>query len=557
MGIVLTEIELILEHTQQGISYDVLGDPLAPYLFILVMESLHLSIYNLVDNGVTIGDRMTRIKAWENAIAKLRSRLSKWKVKTLSIGGRLTLLKSVLGASPIYSMSIFKVPCGVLKIMEAIRSSLKIDAHKTHTSSNWSAIVRELHSLKDKGFDFWSHCKKRIGNGLDTSFWYDCWIDDSALHIKFPRLFALKLDKDISVALPDSVILNNSKDRWYCDLSRDGKFWVKELRNFIDDKYLPSHTEATREWSEENLKVILNAFKCFFLASGVTIGDRMTIIKAWENVIVKLRLRLSKWKVKTLSIEGRLTLLKSVLGASPIYSMSIFKVPCGVLKIMETIRSRFFNGIGQDDSKITWIAWNKVLASKKRGGLGVSSFFALNRALLLKWVWRFISQDGSLWSCIIRSIYGPKIDAHKTHTSSNWYAIVRELHSLKDKGFDFWSHCKKRIGNGLDTSFWYDCWIDDSALHIEFPRLFALELDKDISVAGKMNSQMILTKDGNPVKNILLKLNLFDHRKLKGGGEGIRRALVMQEILSMIFFLKLNLSDHREHKREVEIPDSS
>nr|GEU66495.1 reverse transcriptase domain-containing protein [Tanacetum cinerariifolium] len=38
---------------------------------------------------------------------------------------------------------------------------------------------------------------------------------------------------------------------------------------------------------------------------------------------------------------------------------------------------------------------------------------------------------------------------------------------------------------------------------------------------------------------------------------GIRRALVMLEILSRIFFLKLNLSDHREHKREVEIPDSS
>nr|GEX43321.1 RNA-directed DNA polymerase, eukaryota, reverse transcriptase zinc-binding domain protein [Tanacetum cinerariifolium] len=156
------------------------------------------------------------------------------------------------------------------------------------------------------------------------------------------------------------------------------------------------------EWSEENLKVILNALKCFFLASG-----------------------------------GRLTLLKSVLGASPIFSMFIFKVPCGVLKIMEAIRSRFFNGIGQEDSKITWISRNKALASKKRGGLGGSSFFALNRALLLKWVWRFISQDGSLWSRVIRAIYGPKIDAHTTHTSSNWCAIVRELHSLKDKWFIF------------------------------------------------------------------------------------------------------------------------
>nr|GEX06137.1 hypothetical protein [Tanacetum cinerariifolium] len=39
--------------------------------------------------------------------------------------------------------------------------------------------------------------------------------------------------------------------------------------------------------------------------------------------------------------------------------------------------------------------------------------------------------------------------------------------------------------------------------------------------------------------------------------ERIRRALVMLEILSRRFLLKIKLSDHREHKREVEIPDSS
>nr|GFA89147.1 hypothetical protein [Tanacetum cinerariifolium] len=59
--------------------------------------------------------------------AKLRSRLSNWKVKTLSIGGRLTLLKSVLGASPLDNMSIFKVPKGILKSMEAIRSNFSTE----------------------------------------------------------------------------------------------------------------------------------------------------------------------------------------------------------------------------------------------------------------------------------------------------------------------------------------------------------------------------------------------------------------------------------------------
>ncbi|GKE95456.1 RNA-directed DNA polymerase, eukaryota [Tanacetum coccineum] len=140
------------------------GDPLSPYLFILVMESLHLSFNRAINEGifkgewsdvnlkgiinilqcfflasglrininksqvlgvgvpsdivkqaaasigcgilknqfcylgVMVGECMSRIKAWTPTLDKLRSRLSKWKVRTLSIGGRLTLLKAVLGA---------------------------------------------------------------------------------------------------------------------------------------------------------------------------------------------------------------------------------------------------------------------------------------------------------------------------------------------------------------------------------------------------------------------------------------------------------------------------
>nr|GEW41013.1 RNA-directed DNA polymerase, eukaryota [Tanacetum cinerariifolium] len=53
-----------------------------------------------------------------------------------------------------------------------------------------------------------------------------------------------------------------------------------------------------------------------------------------------------------------------------------------------------------------WVKWSKVLASKKFEGLGVSSFFALNRALLFKWVWRYLSRDNSLWYQVISAIHG-------------------------------------------------------------------------------------------------------------------------------------------------------
>nr|GEU90340.1 RNA-directed DNA polymerase, eukaryota [Tanacetum cinerariifolium] len=224
------------------------------------------------------------------------------------------------------------------------------------------------------------------------------------------------------------------------------------------------------EWSDDNLK-------------GVMVGECMSRHNAWASTVDKLRSRLSKWKEKTLFIGGRLTILKAILGASPLYNMCIFKVPKGILNSMEAIRSKFFNGMEPSTNKITWAAWNKVLASKENGGLGVSSYHALNRALLFKWVWRFISQDGSLWFHVIKALYETSIDSHPVNLSSNWCSIIRELHLLVGKRL---SYCKKRIRNGRDTCFWYDNWLGDKPLKDLFLRLLAIELNKEVTVADKV-----------------------------------------------------------------------
>ncbi|GJZ90318.1 hypothetical protein Tco_0662245 [Tanacetum coccineum] len=90
----------------------------------------------------------------------------------------------------------------------------------------------------------------------------------------------------------------------------------------------------------------------------------------------------------------------------PIFHMSMFKVPSGILRILELIRCHFFNGYDVSSKKASWVQWNKVLASKDNSGLGVSSLYALNRGLMFKWVWRFLSQDSSLWSRVIKAIHG-------------------------------------------------------------------------------------------------------------------------------------------------------
>ncbi|GKF31857.1 hypothetical protein Tco_0101655 [Tanacetum coccineum] len=152
---------------------------------------------------------------------------------------------------------------------------------------------------------------------------------------------------------------------------------------------------------------------------------------------------------------------------------------------METIRWKFFNGTQDDERKITWVKWTKVLTSKEQGGLGVSSFYALNRALLVTWVWRFLSRDNSLWARIIHAIHGLNGQELSASYTLTWSSIVKEINILKTQGIDIISHCKICVSNGRSTSFWNDLWIGDSCFRYKFPRLYALDINKECTVANK------------------------------------------------------------------------
>ncbi|GKB83875.1 RNA-directed DNA polymerase, eukaryota, reverse transcriptase zinc-binding domain protein [Tanacetum coccineum] len=133
------------------------------------------------------------------------------------------------------------------------------------------------------------------------------------------------------------------------------------------------------------------------------------------------------------------------------------------VKSLDTIRQNFFHGVDGSDRKLVWIGWNMVQTSKQNGGLGVSSFFAHNRALLFKWVWRFLTDDSSLWTRFIKAIFGNKgaLDTHKLMLRrSPWQDVILAIHSLQRKG--------------------------EVALKVLYKRLYALETCKSISVAEKM-----------------------------------------------------------------------
>ncbi|GKA62641.1 RNA-directed DNA polymerase, eukaryota [Tanacetum coccineum] len=410
----------------------------------------------------------------------------------------------------------------------------KVDFAKAYDSVRWDYLLDVLHA-----FGFGLNWCKWI-RGIFSSVMASILINGSPSS-EFPFFCGLKQGDPLAPYL--FILIMESLHISFSRAVSDGFFKGIDIQGSTSISHLFYADDAVfiGEWSEANLVNMVRILKCFYLASGlkinliksqllgvgvpryivhqgaslvgcavlqtpfkylgISVGNQMSRKSAWENTIQKLHSWLSKWKVKTLSVGGRLTLLKSVLGSSPLYNMLIYKVPKGVLHDMESIRSKFFNGADLSERKITWVAWDRVLASKKNGGLGVSSFHALNRALLLKWVWRFISQDGSIWSRVIRAIYGTSIDLHSKKYTSNWCSILREVHVLSSKGFDFVSRCKKRVGNGCNTRFWLDIWVLDCPLSIRFPRIFALEIDKEVSVSVKMGANSIVDSFRRPIRD--------------------------------------------------------
>ncbi|GJT23320.1 hypothetical protein Tco_0893257 [Tanacetum coccineum] len=188
-----------------------------------------------------------------------------------------------------------------------------------------------------------------------------------------------------------------------------------------------------------------------FTYLGTKVGGNMSRKQAWKEVVDKVLSRLSRWKMKLLSIGGRLTLLKFVLGSISIFHMSIFKVPSSILKSLESIRSQFFNGQDPKSNKASWVKWNKAIYGEDRN---------LNKDV-----------SGGVRTC--------------------WTLIVHEVRVLQGRGINVADYIRLKLGNGENTQFWVDNWYEGGVIKELFPRMFALELNKNDTVSSKLNASSL------------------------------------------------------------------
>lgn len=89
--------------------------------------------------GLQVGANMNLVKSWDPVVDLFRKRLSLWKAKKLSFGGRLTVIKSVLNSLPTYYFSLYKASVGALEKLDRIRRVFFWGGSEEEMKINWVA----------------------------------------------------------------------------------------------------------------------------------------------------------------------------------------------------------------------------------------------------------------------------------------------------------------------------------------------------------------------------------------------------------------------------------
>ncbi|XP_057452783.1 uncharacterized protein LOC130744629 [Lotus japonicus] len=211
----------------------------------------------------------------------------------------------------------------------------------------------------------------------------------------------------------------------------------------------------------------------------------------WAPVIEKVRLALGAWGSNSVSLSGRLVVLRAVASAVPLYHMAVYKAPLGVVTDIEKLMRGFLWGRVGGGRRIAWVAWEQVCKGRDIGGLGVGFLKIRNKAMLLKWAWRFGVEHDMLWQKVVCAKYGISVNPLVLHRacmqsrsfSRYFFDIIHVLLEDTVLGRNFRDQCFCVVGSGNRINFWHDSWATTKALALLYPRLYAMVLHKHALVS--------------------------------------------------------------------------
>lgn len=127
---------------------------------------------------------------------------------------------------------------------------------------------------------------------------------------------------------------------------------------------------------------------------GMPLGGNPKVMAFWDPVVEKVFKKLTCWKRSYIFFGGHITLIKGALSYIPVYYMSMYKIPTKVTYVIERYQWEFLWD-GRCQKKVHLVKWEVVVKSKEKRGLGLDRIKERNLTLLGKWLWRFMTDQGS------------------------------------------------------------------------------------------------------------------------------------------------------------------
>jgi hypothetical protein len=187
------------------------------------------------------------------------------------------------------------------------------------------------------------------------------------------------------------------------------------------------------DMSQEIFPCNVQNFPCRYLGLHLSVKKLPKI--AFQELIDKVADKLPGWKSALITNAGRLTLVKAVLTAIPIYHLLVLQCPKWVIKAIDKIR-RGFLWKGRKDIKggHCVVGWTRVCRPLNVGGLGIHDLEILGWALNVRWLW-----------------------LRKTQAERPWTEFDIKVHPNAEALFQASVHSS--VGDGATTLFWTDRWI--------------------------------------------------------------------------------------------------
>jgi hypothetical protein len=98
---------------------------------------------------------------------------------------------------------------------------------------------------------------------------------------------------------------------------------------------------------------------------GIPMSPHKIASKDGSQIEERVQKKLSSWKGKLLDVGGRLVLINSVLSSLPMFILSFFRIPKGILKKLDYLRSRSFWQSDGHKRKYRLAKWSLLCVPKR------------------------------------------------------------------------------------------------------------------------------------------------------------------------------------------------